>query len=138
MMGSFAAIIAVAKRELGSAVSRQVHVATAYGLVGLCSAGLAVMAFVSLHRFVAREAGPFYADAVVSAVFLAVLIAALLYARAERTRRRTPTEIRERIMLAAPAAARVAMSKPKLALAGLAVAALLGVLTGRSIGSDRR
>lgn len=133
MMATFATILTVAKREIGQAVNRRVHVAIAYVAAGVGGTGVAGMALVSLHRYISREAGAFYADGLIALLFLALAVGALLYAKAEAKRARAPSEIRDRIMLAAPVATRLAAARPKLALAGIAIAALAGVLTGRSI-----
>lgn len=137
MIATIVTILTVTKREIGQAVNRRVHVAIAWIAAGAGGAGFVSMALVSLHRYVSREAGAFYADGVIGLVFLVVAVAALIYARAETKRVRSPSEIRDRIMLAAPVAARIATTRPKIALVGLALAALAGVITGRSIRSGR-
>lgn len=136
-MAAFAAILTVAKQEIGQAVSSRVHVVVACAVAALAAAGLAVTALVSLHRYVSIAAGPFHADGVVALVFFVIVLGASIYARAESRRVRAPSEIRDRIMLAAPVAARLASTRPKLALASLAIAVLAGVLTGRSVGKDK-
>lgn len=136
-MIAIAHLVAIARKEMGDVVSRKVHVATAMVVAGLGGLGVLAMALVSLHRFVSREAGPFYADAVIGAIFLIVAVAGLAYAKYEQSKSRSSKDIRERISAALPVATQMASARPKLALASILIATVAGIAAGRKLPEKR-
>lgn len=130
-MSLITSLTALAASELRAALRNNLRLVAVYGAAGLAVLAAIGFALAALHRVLEQSYGPLWADLIIAGGLLVVaaLLIGLAQYLAHRARRRANLA---RAAAVAPIAASLLLKKPRLSLAAIAAALIVGGLAGRS------